>query len=159
LVFVSKQSVKLLVMVLLCLLVLGKAGATVMHGTEVIPLKECGSKPNCVVSLGAGKESFYIEPFPIRENPQVSFKILTSVLNNYKRTKIVKNSEGYIHATCTSLIFRFVDDVEFYLDKVRRKILVRSASRVGYSDFGVNRNRVEELRKLYLEAPLDQSDQ
>jgi uncharacterized protein (DUF1499 family) len=43
---------------------------------------------------------------------------------------------------------RFVDDVEFLFDDTNKKIHVRSASRVGYSDMGVNRKRVEELRKL-----------
>ena len=57
--------------------------------------------------------------------------------------------ERYIHTEFTSAFFRFVDDVEFLLDDGTRTIHVRSASRVGYSDFGVNRRRVEELRSRF----------
>lgn len=66
-----------------------------------------------------------------------------------KRARIVAAEERYIHAAFTSALFRFVDDVEFFLDEGTRTIHVRSASRVGYSDFGVNRRRVEEIRTRF----------
>jgi uncharacterized protein (DUF1499 family) len=63
-----------------------------------------------------------------------------------KRVRIVTAEECYLHAEFTSALFRFVDDVEFLLDDGTKTIHVRSASRVGYSDLGVNRRRVEAIR-------------
>ncbi|MFK7778444.1 MAG: DUF1499 domain-containing protein, partial [Gimesia sp.] len=51
-----------------------------------------------------------------------------------------------------SLCFRFVDDVEFLIDSGQNMIQVRSASRVGHSDFGANRKRIESIRRLYLNS-------
>jgi uncharacterized protein (DUF1499 family) len=61
----------------------------------------------------------------------------------------VNEESGYIHAECTSWLFRFTDDVEFALDDAQKIIQVRSASRVGYSDLGANRKRVETIRRLF----------
>jgi len=66
-----------------------------------------------------------------------------------KRTTIVAEKEDYLHAEAKSLIFRFVDDVEFYFPATEKLIHVRSASRVGHSDLGVNRKRVEEIRSRF----------
>ena len=65
------------------------------------------------------------------------------------RITIVREEEGYMHAEARSLLFRFVDDVEFLLDADNRLIHVRSASRTGYSDLGVNRRRVERIRTAF----------
>jgi uncharacterized protein (DUF1499 family) len=67
-----------------------------------------------------------------------------------KRSEIVTAENNYIHATFTSFLFRFVDDVEFSFDDETKVINVRSASRTGYSDLGVNRRRVEEIRKRFI---------
>jgi uncharacterized protein (DUF1499 family) len=67
-----------------------------------------------------------------------------------KRSKIVTDLDLYIHAEFTSAFFRFVDDVEFYFDDKAKTLHVRSASRIGRSDFGVNRKRIEELRSRFL---------
>jgi uncharacterized protein (DUF1499 family) len=61
--------------------------------------------------------------------------------------KIVEESGGYMHAEATSRVFRFVDDVEFLMRPDGQLVDVRSASRVGYSDFGVNRRRIERIRQ------------
>jgi len=66
-----------------------------------------------------------------------------------RRSRIVISEELYLHAEFTSTFFRFVDDVEFLLDDGKKLIHVRSASRVGYYDFGVNRSRVEEIRTRF----------
>ena len=66
-----------------------------------------------------------------------------------KRLKLVTQQERYIHAEFTSALFRFVDDTEFYIDDDRKIVHVRSAARLGYSDFGVNRKRIETIRKLF----------
>jgi len=62
---------------------------------------------------------------------------------------IVEDANGHIRAGATSKVFKFVDDVEFWLDPAKRIIQVRSASRVGYWDFGVNRKRIESLREQW----------
>jgi uncharacterized protein (DUF1499 family) len=63
--------------------------------------------------------------------------------------KIQEEHDGYLWTTFTSRLFRFVDDVEFRMVSTDGIIHVRSASRVGYSDLGVNRRRVEKLRTLF----------
>ena len=64
-----------------------------------------------------------------------------------KRAKIITDEGDYLYAEFTSLIFRFVDDVEFSFDDGNKLIHFRSASRLGYSDLGANRKRMEEIRK------------
>ena len=79
-----------------------------------------------------------------------------------KRTVIVSESEDYIQAEVRSLIFRFVDDLEFYFPTGETVIHVRSASRVGNYDLGVNRKRVEEIRRRFSakqSGPLDDNPQ
>ena len=64
------------------------------------------------------------------------------------RAKLIEEDDSYLHFEFTSLLLRFVDDVEFLFDEESKTIHFRSASRVGYGDFGVNRRRMEEIRKL-----------
>ncbi len=64
------------------------------------------------------------------------------------RIKLVEEEDSYLHYEFTSLLFRFVDDVEFLFEDATKTIHFRSASRVGYGDFGVNRKRMEEIRRL-----------
>lgn len=65
------------------------------------------------------------------------------------RTRIVKEDGVYLHAEVRSFLFRFVDDLEFLIDTEQSLIHMRSASRTGYSDLGVNRRRVEHVRKAF----------
>jgi uncharacterized protein (DUF1499 family) len=65
------------------------------------------------------------------------------------RVRVVMLEDDYIHAEFVSSVFRFVDDVEFYFDDEQKLIQVKSASRVGYSDLGVNRRRIEKIRKQF----------
>ena len=74
---------------------------------------------------------------------------LLSVLESMPRCTIVDKENDYIHAEFRSMIFRFVDDAEFYFDPDKPVIDVRSAARLGYSDFGVNRKRMEEIRQQF----------
>ena len=66
-----------------------------------------------------------------------------------KRTSIITQKDNYIHTTFKSRIFRFVDDIEFYFDDKEKLIHFKSASRVGRNDLGVNRKRMEEIRKRF----------
>jgi uncharacterized protein (DUF1499 family) len=74
---------------------------------------------------------------------------LGALLTAWPRTRVVTATGSYVHAECHSRIFRFVDDVEFLLDRAAGVIHVRSASRAGHSDLGVNRARVEALRRAF----------
>ena len=76
---------------------------------------------------------------------------LLKVLESMPRTRVSTNTENFLHVEFTSKIFRFVDDVEFYFDKPAM-IHFRSASRVGHSDMGINRDRMGEISRLFFEA-------
>lgn len=114
-------------------------------GGPTSPLKPCPSSPNCVSTEAAhGKQQ--ISPFKIKGSAIVAWEELQRQVGNLPRTKIVAVSDEYIHAECRSALFRFVDDLEFQLRPEQGVIAIRSAARTGYSDFGVNRKRVETLR-------------
>ena len=88
-----------------------------------------------------------IAPFKLRVAPAQAWKALEQVLADTTRVKIVGRNEQSLQAEFTSALLRFVDDVQFSLRPDARIIAVRSASRVGYYDFGANRSRVEKLRQ------------
>jgi len=115
-------------------------------GRELSP---CPKSPNCVSSLSED-ESHYVKPLAYEGTVEKAKKKLIGVISSMKRSEIVAAEDNYLHATFVSFLFRFVDDVEFYFDNDRRIIHVRSASRTGYSDLGINRKRVEEIRKRFM---------
>jgi uncharacterized protein (DUF1499 family) len=121
---------------------------------EPATLAPCPASPNCVSSQ-ADDTQHYIEPLLIRGDPEGDWKRLQSVVNTLPRTTIVDQAPAYLHVEVRSLVFRFVDDVEFLLVPSEQLIHVRSASRTGYSDFGVNRRRVERIRGLMSEKRRD----
>lgn len=79
--------------------------------------------------------------------------VLKGVIAGLSRTKLVQEGDAYLHYEFTSLLLRFVDDVEFLFDDETKTIHFRSASRTGYGDFGVNRRRMEDIR-LRIEGKL-----
>ncbi|PJE54969.1 DUF1499 domain-containing protein [Marinomonas sp. BSi20584] len=112
-------------------------------------LAECPRSPNCVSSQAPVSDKHYIGPIVLKGSNVSAHDKVLAVLESSKRTKVVVNEENYIHAEFTSLVFRFVDDVEFLFSQERDgevSIDIRSASRVGHSDFGVNRKRMEDIR-------------
>lgn len=90
-----------------------------------------------------------MDPIPYRGTPEEARERLLAVLRAWPRAKIVREEPGAITVECRSRIFRFVDDVDFRFDDEARVIHFRSASRLGRRDFGVNRERMEGIRKLY----------
>jgi len=116
-------------------------------------LAPCPSSPNCV-SSEAKKPKHAVEPFTLKGDRAAGWKAVREVVEGMPRTKTVSASKIYLHAECTSLLMRYVDDLELYLGRDSQVIQVRSASRVGYSDMGVNRKRVERLRKVLQERDL-----
>jgi len=111
-------------------------------------LRPCPKSPNCVSSM-AEDEDHLIAPFTYEGSAAEARAKLIVILESTKRAEIISSTDNYIHAEFTSLIFRFVDDVEFYFDDQKPVIHVRSASRVGYSDLGANRKRIEALRQRF----------
>jgi uncharacterized protein (DUF1499 family) len=119
------------------------------HATaEPNRLSPCPDSPNCVSSQSKDPARF-IEPLRYTGNLADARQKLINLLENSKRTRLISVETDYIHAEFRSSIFNFVDDVEFYLSSEDRIIHVRSASRAGYYDFGVNRRRVEGLRATF----------
>jgi len=93
-----------------------------------------------------------IEPAAFRGSLEETREKLLEIVRVMKRTKVVRVERDYIHAEFTSALFRFVDDVEFYLDEAAKTVHMRSASRIGYSDLGVNRKRMETIREAFLKG-------
>jgi len=108
-------------------------------------LPACPSSPNCVSSQATDTDHF-IAPFKIAGNVGEAWIALKKALTNQSRTVITSETGDTLHAEATSLVFRFVDDIDVILDAEAKLIQIRSASRTGYGDFGVNRKRVEKLR-------------
>lgn len=113
-------------------------------------LKDCPSSPNCVSSQASGSHA--IAPFLLIQPSEKSWQKVISALAEIPRTQIIHTDEKRLHAEVTSLIFRFVDEIDLIFNKAEKRIDIRSASRVGYSDFGVNRQRIEKLRQALQRA-------
>lgn len=103
----------------------------------------CGDKPNCV-STQDERESHQIAPFVITADANIDS--IEAAALQLSGAKTAVKEQGYLRIECTSKIMRFVDDLELKIEG--DQLLVRSESRVGYSDFGVNRKRTEQLRTL-----------
>lgn len=108
-------------------------------------LAPCLDTPNCVNSQSRDV-THKIEPFTYSSSSEKAMADLKKVIQSFKRTKIITATNTYLYAEFTIPIVGFVDDVELYLDKSKKVIHVRSASRLGESDLGVNRRRIETIR-------------
>ena len=114
-------------------------------------LVACPASPNCVSSLEEEDLEHAVAPLTYTGTLADARQRLLDVIHSMKRAKIVTADERYIHAEFRSGLFRFVDDVEFYFADEPGIIHVRSASRVGHSDLGVNRKRIETIRERYVQ--------
>jgi len=117
------------------------------HVVSMKQLASCPSSPNCV-STQAQDEGHAIAPFRYRKSRAEAKEALKEVMRSLPRMQLVEEDETYLHYEATSLLFRFVDDVEFLFDDETKTIHFRSASRTGYGDMGVNRKRMEQVRAL-----------
>ncbi|MDH5728387.1 MAG: DUF1499 domain-containing protein [Gammaproteobacteria bacterium] len=111
-------------------------------------LKICPDKPNCVSSQ-ASRQQQQIAPIVYIGDQVTAIQNLKQLMLDLPRVQLVSEKNHYLHFSVTTAVFRFVDDVEFIFDDTSKVIHVRSASRVGYSDMGVNRKRVENIRQLF----------
>lgn len=115
-------------------------------------LAACPETPNCVSSQSTDRRHM-IDPLRYEGTVEKARARLIEAVSGMKRARIVVAEERYLRAEFTSAIFRFVDDVEFLVDDGTGTIHVRSASRVGNSDLGTNRRRVEEIRSRFISVP------
>lgn len=114
-------------------------------------LKEVPKSPNCISSQAdVDDEKHYMPAWSFEDLESSKVKVLKSI-NDFGKTEIKTNSEDYIHAVFITGFWRYKDDVEFYFDRDKKLIHFRSASRIGHSDMGVNRERMEKLKLMYLE--------
>jgi uncharacterized protein (DUF1499 family) len=91
-----------------------------------------------------------IAPFPVQGTGTESLSRLLALLTATRGVTVVQSDSHYVYAQCRTKFLRFTDDLEFWLDDAAQVIHVRSASRLGREDFGVNRQRIEALRAAYL---------
>lgn len=95
-----------------------------------------------------------IDPLPFKAGgAQASIQALEQVLSRQKGVRVVRTENGYLYAQATTPWLKFTDDLEFLANGERSVIELRSASRLGSEDFGVNRERIEALRTQYLAQP------
>ena len=133
------------------ILLTGCAGTMPDLGINNGELTPCPKTPNCVKSQAIG-EKHSIQPIRYAGTQQEARARLLQILESEKRTKILTAQKNYIRAEFMSALFRFVDDVEFYFPKKQTgegDIHIQSASRIGYSDFGANRKRIERIRSKF----------
>ena len=104
--------------------------------------------PNAVSSQADPQRDagHHIAPFGCNGNPDDTWRRLTALVRALPGAEIVTADHHYLHAECGSMLLGFIDDFELLLDRAADLIHVRSASRLGRRDFGVNRARVESLR-------------
>jgi len=114
-------------------------------------LQPCPASPNCVSSLAT--DSHRIAPLTYDDDPDRAWDRLKAAVQAQPRTAITAETDHRLHAEVRSFLFRFVDDLDFVLRPDEKLIHIRSASRTGYSDFGVNRRRMERIRRHFEQHP------
>ena len=111
-------------------------------------LAACPDKPNCVCSQEAAGDH-RIEALPFTGDADAAFRQAVEAAKTLPGARLVEQQDGYARVECVTRVCGFVDDLELLLEADQNVIHVRSASRVGYSDLGVNRARVDALRQRF----------
>ncbi|SHO49502.1 DUF1499 domain-containing protein [Desulfopila aestuarii] len=134
-------------------ILLGGCGGSVPKNLGVANgrLAPCQASPNCVCSMDLGSSAF-IEPFGYDTDWMAAGQALRQVVKEQTDATIILDEPEYLHVEFRSRLLGFVDDVEFYFPPKLQQVEVRSASRLGWWDMGVNRKRIERLRQLFLAA-------
>ena len=114
-------------------------------------LADLPRSPNAVSSQ-TSQSSKVVEALPLKGGVGETKAIIIDCLHKMGGNEITSQTDDYIHAVFTSRLFRFKDDVEFYIDATAGQVHFRSSSRLGYSDMGANRKRYQAFRELYQEA-------
>jgi len=133
---------------------MGCAGSQVAYDMKQRDrLAACPDRPNCV-SSAASDPRHAVAPLQLAGNSDTEWAEVQAMVRGLPRSTTVTATERYLHVTLRSIIFGFIDDLELMLDPQTKMISVRSASRSGSYDFGVNRRRVENLRNQLKAAAL-----
>ena len=115
-----------------------------------VRMAPCPESPNCVSTLADPSDSVHFSaPLTYPGSLADAKARLLAVVNAMPRTKIVEDDGDYLRVEYRSLIFRFVDDVEFQFDDGAKTVQFRSAARLGYGDMGINRKRMDEIRASF----------
>lgn len=113
-------------------------------------LVDCPDTPNCVSTQAPPENSGQrVEPIPYAGDMDEARRQLVAIIGDMPRARVIADEPHYIHAEFRSLVWGFVDDVEFFLDDDSGLIHSRSAARLGYSDLDVNRDRYETIRQAF----------
>lgn len=113
-------------------------------------LLPCPESPNCISTQASPEDTIhYMAPMTYEGSVGDAKAKLLAIVGTYPRTTVITDQPDYLHVEFRSLVFRFVDDVEFLLDDQDKVIHFRSASRLGYSDLGVNRKRMQSIVDAY----------
>lgn len=120
-------------------------------GVKSGKLAPCPPSPNCVSSQADPADGIhYIAPIALGSTkPAQAIAKLKTIIESLPRTAIIEANGSYLYAEFTSQLLGYVDDVEFYVDGKAKVVQVRSASRLGQSDLGVNRQRIEQIRSKF----------
>lgn len=124
----------------------GAPAAGGVRGGDLLP---CPNTPNCI-STADQRAKYSISPLAYQGTRDQAIDQLKRIVEEIHDTKLHQQREGYLWWECNSQLFKFVDDLEMYLPAQEQLIYIRSASRFGYSDFGVNRERVEKIKQRFL---------
>ena len=116
-----------------------------VHDGRLAPPKRTPNNVNSQVDKNADP-GHYIEPLRYRGEARKAWEALQAIVNGMERVKVLKSEPNYLYAEFTTRLMGYVDDTEFYLDEKAGVVHVRSASRLGIRDFGVNRERIESIR-------------
>ena len=115
-------------------------------------LSPCPSSPNCVSSFDEGDK--HVEPLKFKGAPNAAMARVVKRIAMMDGATLITQNDTYLHVEFRTSIMRFVDDVELLLDAKNEQIHIRSASRRGYRDLGVNRERVNPIRTV-VSAPTE----
>ena len=114
-------------------------------------LVDCPGSPNCQGS-DSSRAAQRVEPFPMHGSADETMARLVALIGSREEASIVRQEADYLHATFTSSLMGYVDDVEFLVDEGSGSVRVRSASRLGKSDLGANAKRLAALRERWSES-------
>ena len=122
-----------------------------VHDARLAPPKRTPNNVNSQIDKNADTEH-YIEPLRYTGGARQAWAALRQVIDGMQRVKVVKSEPNYLYVEFSTKLMGYVDDTEFYLDEKAGMIHVRSASRLGSGDFGVNRERIESIRAKLAQA-------
>ena len=130
---------------------------TLAHGadTQTAALTVCPPSPNC--ALASTLPGSDLEPFPLVPDAASAWPAVVQAVSELPRSELTVATDNYLRAEVRSAIFGFVDDVEVHLDPDAEVLELRSASRTGYWDLGVNRRRLLELRDTLIRRSVVES--